>query len=61
MLIQLQEKKESLQTRKKKIQPYVMKIQNMSPEELQERGIKGPAQLQAMIESGQLQDWIEKV
>ena len=59
--MELQEKKERLQTRKKKIQPMMMGMQNLSPEELQARGIEGPAQLQVMVETGQLQDEIEEV
>ena len=61
MLIQLQEMMERLQKRKRKIQPIMTVIQNMSPEELRVRGIEGPAQLQDMIESGILQDSIEEV
>ena len=61
MLTQLREKTERLQARKWKIQPMMTWLQNMSPEEVQARGIEGPALLQALIETGELQDRIEEV
>ena len=60
-MMEKKEEEKRLQKRKKKVQLYVMMIQNMSPEELHEMGIEDPAQLQAMIETGQLKDVIEKV
>ena len=36
-------------------------IQNISHEELKAIGIEGPSQLQYLIETGQLQDKLEKV
>ena len=57
-----EEEEKRLQKRKKKVQQITTMMHNMSPEELQARvGIEGPAQLQAMIETGELQDRIEKV
>ena len=62
MLMELQEKMERLQMRKRKIQPYVMRYQNATQEELEAGGCSySPAQLKIMVETGQLQDEIEQV